>query len=349
MIPFTAASKCSKPPVFFNFGDSNSDTGGYGALMGNNLVFPNDRTFFGRPTGRLCDGRLILDFLAEDLKIGYVTPYLESLKPNFKNGANFALAGSAAMPGDICPYYLKSQVNEFLRFYNRSLQLRLEGDESLLEEEEFRNGLYMFDIGQNDLKNAFDTIAEYDQILEIRIPLFISNIRKAMQAIYANGGRKFWIHNTGPLGCLPGILSQRIPNASEADEHGCVASMNQAAQEFNSKLNALCEQLRFELQNSTIVYVDVYAAKYKLIATASSYGFERPLMACCGYGGPPYNWDPKIPCGGAGHNLCGEGAAAPPYISWDGFHYTEAANSLVAAMILSGNYSSPPLLFGFFC
>ncbi|KAH6754743.1 hypothetical protein C2S53_020646 [Perilla frutescens var. hirtella] len=333
------ASKCSKAPVLFNFGDSNSDTGGVGALMVENvLMYPNGRIFFQYPTGRLCD--------AEDLKIGYVTPYLESLNPNFKNGANFALAGSSAMPGEICPYSLKTQVFEFVRFYNRSLQLRLEGHENLLEEDNFRNGLYMIDIGQNDLKNAFDTIPAYDQIIQQRIPKFISKIGEAMQAIYANGGRKFWIHNTGPLGCLPGTLSIKKPNASEVDDYGCVASINRAAQEFNSKLNALCEGLRFELQNSTIVYVDVYAIKYKIIASASSYGFEQPLMACCGYGGPPYNIDPKIGCGKAGHNLC---AASSPHISWDGFHYSEAANSIVASMILSGNYSSPPLPFDFFC
>ncbi|KAH6787024.1 GDSL-like Lipase/Acylhydrolase superfamily protein [Perilla frutescens var. hirtella] len=57
---------------------------------------------------------------------------------------------------------------------------------------------------------------------------------------------------------------------------------------------------------------------YKIIASASSYGFEQPLMACCGYGGPPYNIDPIIGCGKAGHNLC---AASSPHFSWDGFHY----------------------------
>ena len=57
-------SKCASNPVLFNFGDSNSDTGGSAAGLGN--VFPPDgRVFFHRPTGRLCDGRLIIDFLCK--------------------------------------------------------------------------------------------------------------------------------------------------------------------------------------------------------------------------------------------------------------------------------------------
>lgn len=55
------------PPsvVIFNFGDSNSDTGGMAAVNGMNLNLPEGRTFFRRPTGRLSDGRLVIDFICE--------------------------------------------------------------------------------------------------------------------------------------------------------------------------------------------------------------------------------------------------------------------------------------------
>jgi hypothetical protein len=51
--------------VIFNFGDSNSDTGGMAAVNGMNLNLPEGRTFFRRPTGRLSDGRLVIDFICE--------------------------------------------------------------------------------------------------------------------------------------------------------------------------------------------------------------------------------------------------------------------------------------------
>ena len=52
-------------PVLFNFGDSNSDTGGMAAARGWHLTRPEGRAFFPRPTGRFCDGRLTVDFLCE--------------------------------------------------------------------------------------------------------------------------------------------------------------------------------------------------------------------------------------------------------------------------------------------
>jgi hypothetical protein len=51
--------------VLFNFGDSNSDTGGAAAVMGIRIAPPEGRAFFRRPTGRLSDGRVVLDFICE--------------------------------------------------------------------------------------------------------------------------------------------------------------------------------------------------------------------------------------------------------------------------------------------
>ncbi|KAL9305541.1 GDSL esterase/lipase [Arabidopsis thaliana] len=59
------AGGCQVPPVIFNFGDSNSDTGGLFAGLGYSIGLPNGRSFFQRSTGRLSDGRLVIDFLCK--------------------------------------------------------------------------------------------------------------------------------------------------------------------------------------------------------------------------------------------------------------------------------------------
>uniref|UniRef100_M1A2R4 Zinc finger protein n=2 Tax=Solanum tuberosum TaxID=4113 RepID=M1A2R4_SOLTU len=204
----------------------------------------------------------------------------------------------------------------------------------------------MIDIGQNDLAGAFTYLSQASQVIE-KIPTFISEIQDAILGIYKHGGKNFWIHNTGPLGCLPQkVATRNASNSNDVDDHGCVKSMNEAAQAFNHQLRALCEQLRLQMKDTTIVYVDMYAIKYDLIANSSTYGIQNPLMVCCGYGGPPYNYNSNITCRQSGCTLCEESGA---YVSWDGVHYTEFANSIVASKILSTNYSTPPLDLHHFC
>lgn len=76
-------------------------------------------------------------------------------------------------------------------------------------------------------------------------------------------------------------------------------------------------------------------------------GFEQPIMACCGYGGPPLNYDSRLSCGETktfnGTTITAQACNdSSDYISWDGIHYTETANQYVASQILTGKYSDPP-------
>lgn len=75
-------------------------------------------------------------------------------------------------------------------------------------------------------------------------------------------------------------------------------------------------------------------------------GFSKPLMACCGAGGPPYNYNIQMTCGNYGAEACNNGSQ---FVSWDGTHYTEAANAFVAKRILSMEYSTPKIPLDFFC
>jgi hypothetical protein len=51
-------------PAVFNFGDSNSDTGELIAAGIESINHPYGQSYFHRPSGRYCDGRLIIDFLS---------------------------------------------------------------------------------------------------------------------------------------------------------------------------------------------------------------------------------------------------------------------------------------------
>lgn len=92
--------------------------------------------------------------------------------------------------------------------------------------------------------------------------------------MYQLGARAFWIHNLGPIGCLPaatfGLENSGRPEFR--DELGCVRAHNEIAMEFNRQLKARVRTLRAEISHAAITYVDVYSAKYHLIKNSKLYG-----------------------------------------------------------------------------
>ncbi|XP_047152491.1 GDSL esterase/lipase At1g54790-like isoform X2 [Vigna umbellata] len=341
-----------KYPAVFNFGDSNSDTGDLAAGLGFQVAPPNGQDYFKIPSGRFCDGRLMVDFLMDAMDLPFLNAYLDSLGlPNFRKGCNFAAAAATILPAtssSLCPFSFGVQVSQFLRFKARALELIAKGrkfDKYVPDENIFEKGLYMFDIGQNDLAGAFYS-KTLDQILA-SIPTILLELEKGIKNLYDQGARYFWIHNTGPLGCLPQNIAKFGTDASKLDELGCVGSHNQAAKIFNLQLHALCTKLQGQYPDSNVTYVDIFSIKSNLISNFSRYGFEQPIMACCGFGGPPLNYDSRVSCGETktfnGTTITAQACNdSSEYISWDGIHYTETANQYVASQILTGKYSDPP-------
>lgn len=91
--------------------------------------------------------------------------------------------------------------------------------------------------------------------------------------MYNEGGaRAFWVHNTGPIGCVPNNVKDYKPYPSNLDQNGCVKIQNDMAQEFNRQLKDRVLKLRTELPLAVFIYVDVYSAKYALISHAKAQG-----------------------------------------------------------------------------
>ncbi|KAK1319603.1 GDSL esterase/lipase [Acorus calamus] len=241
-------------PAAFNFGDSNSDTGGLIAGLGVELNPPNGKTYFKKPSGRFCNGRLIVDFLSksrslyvllqdlffwlvdsENLRFGvvdamdlpFLNSYLDSIgRPNFRRGCNFAAAGSTVLPATasaVSPFSFGVQVAQFFRFKERVLELLANKghklDKYIPAEDFFNQGLYMFDIGQNDLAVAFYSKTEVQVVASI--PTILLEFETGIKKLYDQGARRFWIHNTGPLGCLPQNIAVFGKDPSKLDELGC--------------------------------------------------------------------------------------------------------------------------------
>ncbi|KAK8592970.1 hypothetical protein V6N12_045062 [Hibiscus sabdariffa] len=333
-------------PAIYNFGDSNSDTGGISAAL-YEILSPNGETFFGHPAGRACDGRLIIDFIgkftsSEYLKLPYLSAYLDSVRTNFRHGANFATGGSSIRPPGYSPFNLGVQISQFIQFkarttalyyqlsLNRGVPLTIS---NLPRPAEFSQALYTFDTGQNDLTHGF----QYTTVKQVlaSIPDIIGQLSQAIHILYDEGARFFWVHNTGPIGCLPVSVLYEKSRPWNLDKNGCVKLQNEVAMEFNRQLKDKIYQLRSQLPFARFTYVDVYSAKYALTGMATNLGFMEPVNFCCGncrkngmVNGTVYG----SPCNHPSR-----------HISWDGIHYSEAANMWVAERIMNGSFFDPPV------
>ncbi|GFP97512.1 GDSL esterase/lipase at3g26430 [Phtheirospermum japonicum] len=181
--PILCLNNCNFPAIF-NFGDSNSDTGGLSAAFGQ-APSPNGQTYFHAPAGRFCDGRLVIDLIvnlfstAERLGLPHLSAFLDSIGSNFSHGANFATAGSTIRPPNttisqsgVSPISLDVQYVQYSDFMERS------------------------------------------------------------QIIRKQGGQSFWIHNTGPAGCLPYVMDRFLVTAAQIDKYGCSSPFNEVSKFF---------------------------------------------------------------------------------------------------------------------
>ncbi|KQK15480.1 hypothetical protein BRADI_1g23120v3 [Brachypodium distachyon] len=297
--------------------------------------------------------------MAESLGIPYLSAYLNSVGSNFSQGANFATAGSSIRRQNtslflsgFSPISLDVQSWEFEQFINRSqLVYNNKGGiyrELLPKAEYFSQALYTFDIGQNDITAGYFVNMTTEQVVDF-IPDLMERLTSIIQSVHWLGGRYFWIHSTGPIGCLPYALVHRPDIAEPKDGIGCSVAYNKAAQVFNQRLKETVARLRKAYPDAVFTYVDVYTAKYKLISQARKLGFDDPLLTCCGHGAGRYNFDQKVGCGGkvqvnGTSVLVGNSCDDPSRrVSWDGVHFTEAANKFVFDQIVGGALSDPPV------
>ncbi|KAL5572810.1 hypothetical protein UlMin_022407 [Ulmus minor] len=346
-----------KFPAIFNFGDSNSDTGAISAAFFPRPP-PNGVTFFHRPSGRVGDGRLIIDFIAEHFGLPYLSPYLDSIGTNFKHGANFATGGACIRRSNdsmfltgLSPFSLDIQAAQYSQFKNRTTWLynHAKRSKNLPKPKDFSKALFILDIGQNDLAAGFRNLSFEN--LRSQLPDIINLFAISIQFMYQQGARTFWIHNTGPIGCLPSTLFDiHNPAPGFLDENGCIKVQNDMAKEFNRQLKQKVTQLRTDLPLAAFTYVDMYTAKYTLISTSKKQGFSESLDICCGsYKNNVRKW--------CGNNLLPNGTqffVAPcedpsKHISWDGVHYTEGANNWIADRIISGYFSDPKIPISHAC
>ncbi|XP_027338358.1 GDSL esterase/lipase At5g45910-like [Abrus precatorius] len=336
--------------AIFNFGDSISDTGNaatYNPAMPSNS--PYGSTYFKHPSGRMSDGRLIIDFIAEAYGLPMLPAYLNLTKEqDIRKGVNFAYAGATALSEN---FFLQKQVNiPVAAAYSLNVQLdwfkKLKS--SLCQNKEecdnlFKKSLFIVgEIGGNDI-NALIPYKNITALQEL-VPPIVEEITNITTKLIEEGAVELAVPGNFPIGCNSGVLT--IVNSDKNDDYdqfGCLTSYNDFIENYNEQIKKAIDILRQKNSQVKIIYFDYYGAAKRLFQAPQEYGFpserKETFKACCGKG-EPYNVDINIFCGSPASITCSDPSK---HINWDGVHFTEAAYKQIAKGILEGSFANPPL------
>ncbi|KAF6158689.1 hypothetical protein GIB67_040203, partial [Kingdonia uniflora] len=202
---------------YIRFWNSLSDTGNYIQLFpfsseAENL--PYGSTFFGSPTGRFSDGRLILDFIASKWGFLFIEPY-------FNNGITFVVAAATAdnitegVPStEDVPFYLSVQTDQFVRFKRRVCDSLRSKDQSdfvdsrVPQVKAFKDGIYMILIGVNDIRlSLFQHKLSSAEVKNKAVPSVVAAISKTIHDLHKEGAKNFLIIDIMALACTPNVLA----------------------------------------------------------------------------------------------------------------------------------------------
>ncbi|KAK4348977.1 hypothetical protein RND71_031732 [Anisodus tanguticus] len=318
-------------PAVIVFGDSIVDTGNNNGLKTISKVNypPYGKDFIGGiPTGRFSNGKVPSDFLVEELGIkellpAYLDPFLQA--EDLITGVNFASGASGYDPLTSELAKVISLNGQLVLFKEYMVKLKeIVGEDR--KNEILANSLFILVTGSNDITNTYFSTPLRKSYYDVSsyADLLVNSASSFIQDLYELGVRRIGVLSIPPIGCLP---SQRTLKGGK--ERECVDYLNQAAQFFNSKLEADLNSLGYRLPNSRLVYVDIYNLTLNVIDNPQKYGFKIADKGCCGTG--------KIEVAEICTFTC---SSDSDYVFWDSFHLTEKAYKLLAHQILVQHLSS---------
>ncbi|KAF7803349.1 GDSL esterase/lipase [Senna tora] len=333
----------------FSFGDSLTDTGNLHFITSSSRPDcwhpPYGSTHFHRPTGRCSDGRLILDFIAESLRLPLVEPYLgvkngQVKDWNVEQGVNFAVAGATALDGVV----LEEKGFEVEVAANYSLRVQLDWFKELLPslcnsssscKKALQNSLFIVgEIGGNDYGYPLSQPRSMEEV-KTYVPLVVSAITSVIRAV------TLMVPGNLPLGCNPVYLTKyAVPDEDEYDQAGCLKWLNTFFDYHNEFLQAELNRLQELYPRTNIIYADYFNSASHFYHSPEQFGFVKDVLKVCCGGGGPYNYNASALCSYSGAISCDDPSQ---YVSWDGLHLTEAAYRWMTKGLLDGTYTIPAL------
>ncbi|MED6183702.1 hypothetical protein PIB30_040255 [Stylosanthes scabra] len=355
----SSSSRCYT--AIYSFGDSIADTGNYlyydtdEISPSSSLVLnpPYGETFFHHPTGRFSDGRLIIDFLAEQMGVPLLKPYLGIKKGQIKDwnsleGVNFAVGGATAL--DIS-FFLEKGLYDVVVPTNYSLGVQFDWFLDLLPsicnsssgcKEVLGRSLFLVgEIGGNDFNYLFLLGTTIEEAMTY-VPLVINKISWVINKLIDLGAQTLVVPGNFAIGCnFVYLNSYPSTDMEDYDESGCLKSFNNFAEYYNKQLLAELNRLQELHPDVNIIYADYYHDSLQIYKSPRKFGFTKSILnSCCPLDNANNHNAVMKKCGEQGVITCNDPSQ---YISWDGIHLTEAAYKWIAKGLLKGPFTNPKI------
>ncbi|XP_024989776.1 GDSL esterase/lipase At3g48460-like [Cynara cardunculus var. scolymus] len=334
----------------YAFGDSYTDTGNAQYMGGLTLSFsgslssPYGSTTFGKTSNRLCDGRLVLDFVTDSLGLPTLPPY-QSTSSNFTNGVNFAVAGSTSLAGDMISKIVRhflwkgsllgvwTQIDWFQKYQRSHICMGL--DPKACANKLSTSLFWIGDIGITDYSRAAGSTLSLSNIAKSSVGYTIQILRTLIRA----GAKNIVVQGLPPVGCLP--IDASICPLRQLDKIGCSTIINGGIIIHNDILKHKLNLYRKLFPDTNIIYADYWNAYYAIVDNPQKYQFQEVHKTCCGAASGKsgnLNFNLQSLCGSSGTSVCNDPSK---YINWDGIHTTEAMNLQVTDLLLNQGYCQP--------
>eukprot|EP00271_Cylindrocystis_brebissonii_P018935 TRINITY_DN5530_c1_g2_i1.p1 TRINITY_DN5530_c1_g2~~TRINITY_DN5530_c1_g2_i1.p1 ORF type:complete len:524 (-),score=50.79 TRINITY_DN5530_c1_g2_i1:200-1771(-) len=310
-------------PAIFAFGDSEFDVGTFYYLPNATTYVPDPPYGVSYKPGRICNGRLMSDYISDYVGIPPADPFLQTNSTTREYGINFASDGASVLAatsayscgnGSCIPFQTQIQQFEYASVGYSAAVLS--------------SSLYLIYIGENDYFNYFIGTYLLNTTPTFTVETLITDVIKEMateiSTLYAVGARKIIVFEASPIGCVP-LLNWYLKAGT------CLTSLNQVVEAHNAALVALQAELSAALPGLYLSIATNYGPQLNFSTSPAAYGFQIPLTACCGSGA--YNGDPFAACGVPAYNLC---TSPDEYVFWDFFHPTTANYKKVAEGVIYG-------------
>ncbi|KDP42125.1 hypothetical protein JCGZ_01913 [Jatropha curcas] len=332
----------------YAFGDSYTDTGNCFFVEGLKAFLLKVSSQYAKLTNlhghRLCNGRLVIDFLCHDIGLPPLEAY-KDVKANFSGGANFAVGGSTCLSSQFFANQkifrslmwkpVPDNTLEQIEWFNSYLQSAgcKEKDDAKCKTQIENSLFWIGALGSSDYARILGSSFSGKSLSEASV----GHVGQFLQSLLDKGAKYIIVQGLPPVGCCP--LQMLLNKAKGHDELGCSAAVNSMIMSHNELLQKSLEEYREGNKDCVIIFADTWKAYMEILKDHKKFNFEEPFKACCGVGGGELNFCLKNLCGSAGSTTCKD---PEKYISWDGIHFTEAMNKHLAKLLFhEKGYCSP--------